>query len=77
MKRKYVKPYLLVESYQLDASVATACSAQPNGQPIYYGETNCSFGGEYYFDPRCAEDVVNGDCYHGPYASDGMVFIMS
>lgn len=76
MKRNYVKPFLLVEPYQLLASVA-ACSNEPGGTPIYYSETTCDYGGGYFFSSQCDEDVVNGDCYHGPFVSDGLTFIMS
>ena len=75
MKRRYVKPYLMVEPYQLDASIAEACSSN-GGTPIYYGEGNCMYM-EYFYSSQCPEDVVHGDCYHGPEATDGITFVMS
>ena len=41
MKKSYRKPYLGVESFQLNAAVAEACSTAGR-EPIHYGESNCS-----------------------------------
>lgn len=79
MKRNYTKPYLLVESFQLNAAVATSCSSEGK-QPIHYGENTCIVGDDSdetyieYLGNACEIDVVgdvggdNNDtfCYHGP-----------
>ncbi len=79
MKRKYSKPYLFVESFQLNAAIATSCSSQGK-QPIHFGENTCIVGDDSdeqaieYLGNACAMDIINnvsGDdndefCYHGP-----------
>ena len=78
MKKKYSKPYIFIESFQLDASIATSCSAE-NKYPIHFGVQTCSAGneeGETYVDVlgnACTINVSDnkgGDdndtfCYHG------------
>lgn len=79
MKRNYSKPYLVMESFQLNAAVAASCSSEEK-QPIHYGENTCIVGddpGEQaveYLGNACELDIVGnvgGDsndtiCYHGP-----------
>lgn len=75
MKKKYVKPYIVVESFQLNAAVASACSKE-NKYPLNYGMDVCTLDEEEpglnYFGPACIHNVhVEGDgndliCYHGP-----------
>ena len=43
MKREYRKPYLAMESFQLNAAIAASCSSD-NKQPIHYGENTCIVG---------------------------------
>lgn len=83
MKKKYVKPVIAVESFQLDAAIAASCSAQ-GYIPIGYTEDTCSFEGEYFNYNNCQVDLTGpgGDgndtiCYHGPTAAGGMVFVVS
>lgn len=74
-KKKYTKPVVIVESFQLNAAVASACSTDPNKIVIHYGFDNCTAEEEEpgwgYFGNQCAYDVaVEGDgndeiCYHG------------
>ena len=74
MKKTYVKPYIAVETFQLDAAIAAACS--PNKQPLNYSMDTCTLEEEMpgynYFGNLCVHDVqVEGDgndliCYHGP-----------
>lgn len=79
MKRTYSKPYLLVESFQLDAAIAASCSY--NGlKPLNHDINSCQSGdasGEVYIQyvgAACDLDIVNnigGDendkfCYQGP-----------
>lgn len=91
MKKIYSKPYLAVESFQLDAAIAASCSSQ-DYVPIGYGENNCGLGtpaaGEgkqyqFFNHDNCAFDLVDfaGDgndteCYHGPHLS-GVTFVAS
>lgn len=80
MKRKYQKPYLAVESFQLNAAIAASCSSEGK-QPIHYGENTCIVGDNpdeqaiEYLGNACELDIVGdvgGDsndtfCYHGPF----------
>lgn len=91
MKKTYTKPYIAVESFQLDAAIAASCSSQ-GYHPIGYGENNCGLGtasaGEgktwaFFNYHNCAFDLTDasGDgndtpCYHGPSVS-GVSFIAS
>ena len=89
MKRKYEKPFLAVESFQLNAAIAGSCSGVTS---IGHYEDSCGYGKVsdnywYYFnDVNCEVDVTgnsggdNNDtpCYHGPYSTaDGMTFVWS
>lgn len=78
MKKKYEKPIFIVESFQLDASIAASCSSQ-GYQPIGYGENNCGFEPgtdkqwQFFNYNNCDLDITGpgGDgndtvCYHGP-----------
>ncbi|MBE6984290.1 MAG: hypothetical protein E7434_01510 [Ruminococcaceae bacterium] len=84
MKREYVKPYLGLESFQLDAAVATACSTL-GFYPIRHREENCTFDdGQFYNFFNCLIDLTDDTkdqndaiCYHGPLASGGIVFTWS
>ena len=41
MKKEYEKPYIMVESFQLNAAIAASCSS--GGKiPINYGVANCT-----------------------------------
>ena len=83
MKKNYSKPYLAVESFQLDAAIASSCSA--NGKfPLGHGMDTCTSFEEApglgYFGLACdkgGNDVVNPGsdnndtiCYHGPIYQD-------
>lgn len=83
MRKKYIKPYLAVEPYQLDASVAAACSTE-NKIPIYYSDYNCFHPGSFSFATQCDNNVVDpgpgqGDvpCTHGVYGPAGLAFTYS
>lgn len=88
MKRTYSKPYLLVESFQLSASIATSCSSQGK-TPLNFTISTCSSGdqdGEEYIDylgNACDNDIlgdengIGGDdndrfCYQGPFDPYGV-----
>ena len=83
MKKKYEKPLLIIESFQLDATVAASCSSQ-GYIPIDYNEDGCSFdNGQFFNLNNCQVDLTgpNGDgndttCYHGPTEA-GYTFISS
>lgn len=75
MKKTYVKPCVAVETFQLNAAVAAACS-QENKLPLNYSMDTCTLQEEApglnYFGNICIHDIkVEGDgndliCYHGP-----------
>lgn len=83
MKKEYKKPYLLVETFQLDAAIAASCSSQ-GFIPIGRSENTCSFdGGQFFNYNNCQMDLTGpeGDgndtkCYHGPMLA-GNTFIAS
>ena len=83
MKKKYEKPVFIIESFQLDATIATSCSSD-RYIPINYGENNCSYKeGQFFSANNCQFDLTGpeGDgndtlCYHGPSLA-GMTFISS
>ena len=85
MKKTYSKPYIAVESFQLDAAIASSCSGTGK-MPLHFGQNSCTSFEEApglgYFGSACAAnggyDVINPDtddnngnfCYHGPMFSD-------
>ena len=89
MKKKYSKPCIVIESFQLDAAIAASCSSQ-NFIPINYNENGCGFlemgqGHWQFFNyDNCETNLVgsggdNNDqvCYHGPFDAPGMTFVAS
>lgn len=86
MKKSYVKPYIAVETFQLDAAIASSCTSQGK-QPLNYSMDVCTLEEEMpglgYFGNECTHDVqVEGDgndliCYHGPIQTAGSMFMMS
>lgn len=88
LKKKYAKPMLELEAFQLNAAIAASCSSQ-GFQPISHGENSCGYEGAagswvYFNLNNCQIDLTGpetdgGDtyCYHGPTASYGMTFISS
>ena len=92
MKKEYSKPYLLVESFQLDAAIAASCSAS-GAEAINYSLNTCTAMEEApglgYFGQACAanggDDVAtlvgsdgnDGFCYHGPIADLATMFMNS
>lgn len=56
--KKYTKPYLLVESFQLDAAIAGSCTEKSEGKgvAIHYGQNSCVYydaAGDIYFGNNC------------------------
>lgn len=76
MKKEYRKPYLAVESFQLDAAIAGACKDAGKYTLNHY-ESSCRPSGDgvgFYFSFACGAqgglDVIHpdgeGPCYQGP-----------
>ncbi len=71
--KKYTKPYILVESFQLDAAIAGPCAEKNggNGIAINHGLNNCKLvdaAGDIIFGAACVGgDIVDDDnegaCY--------------
>ena len=87
MKKEYAKPYIMVESFQLNAAIAASCSSQ-GATPIHYGVDTCTAQEEApglgYFGVQCDWDVnkVEFDendtiCYHGPKSDLSVMFLAS
>ncbi|MGN0357764.1 MAG: hypothetical protein ACI4E0_08175 [Blautia sp.] len=75
MKRKYSKPVLFVESFQLNAAVAGDCTG---GYTTGHGDNNCGYGDgsaegfkyQFFNEWNCATDVVGAGPDAGDPASD-------
>ena len=74
MKKKYEKPCIIIESFQLNAAVASSCTNEGK-LALNYNMNICKrddIQGFTYFGLACTHDVrVEGDgndliCYHGP-----------
>lgn len=91
MKKLYTKPYLAVESFQLDAAIASSCTGDDK-QALGYSLNTCTleddkgtqeFIGLNYFGNACVHNVqVEGDgndqiCYHGPTVNANTLFMNS
>lgn len=81
MKKIYHKPYVLKESFQLDAAIAGDC-AKNNGITLNHGSTTCPHESGYYAGSLCATNVAepggdgnDGLCYHGPFGN--LIFLQS
>lgn len=78
MKKKYVKPEAIFESFELSASVAAGCS--PSGK-AQFSQGECAFkiGGSMLFIEAvdaCVEKVPDGGtyCYHVPEGAGTKIF---
>lgn len=84
MKKVYSKPYIGIDSFQLNAAIATACTTG-GGQSINHGESTCSFAnGQFYSLVNCQIDLTgpanDGNdtiCYHGPLLTGNITFTFS
>lgn len=88
MKRKYIKPVLAVESFQINAAIAGSCST---GTPIGHYEEGCGYGTSSegnmfrFFNENTCDIDLTGDggddndtpCYHGPINTSGLIFVWS
>lgn len=72
MKKTYTKPYIAVESFQLDAAIAASCSSEGK-TALNYAIATCKDypdAASGYFGNSCTHNVVvEGDgndliCYH-------------
>lgn len=81
MKKKYIKPMIVEESFQLDAAIAGDCHGT-NQVPLNHYADSCVHGPYFAMDvcrfPVPIEDMENDTiCYHGPIYTDGITFIYS
>ncbi len=66
MKTEYQKPYLAVESFQLNAAIAGSCAGLTT---LSHGLDTCTLNdgigvdqsGTTFFGAKCQDDVVNTD----------------
>ena len=81
-KKKYAKPYLIIEAFQLDTAVAS-CSGD-GGVAINYSLDQCdledTMPGFSWFGSACENSILdaqegNTSCYNAPV--DGMTFLNS
>lgn len=82
MKKKYIKPMIAEESFQLDAAIAGDCHGN-NMIPINHYALTCSYD-VFFSHGTCRFDVAGADedgndalCYHGPTATQGITFTYS
>ncbi len=78
MRKKYVKPEAIFESFELSASIAAGCS--PSGK-AQLGQGDCAFkvGGSLLFTAQvetCEEKITDGGqyCYHVPEGAATKIF---
>ena len=84
MKKTYVKPYIAVESFQLDAAIATSCS-DSGKYALGHAVNDCKHESGYFGDACSPFDVTDfkgadGNdelCYHGPFPGIGDAFLAS
>lgn len=91
MKKEYVKPYIAVESFQLNAAIASSCSSE-NKLPLNFTDDTCvDSTGSGYFGDACGSaggidmtppydhggDDNDGLCYHGPVTDVADMFMNS
>lgn len=67
MKKEYVKPYLALESFQLVAALAGACS-EGGSSPLNSGIDSCILADDTLFGSACEDSVHDYPelCYQGP-----------
>ena len=84
MKKTYVKPYIAVESFQLDAAIAASCS-NDGKEPVGHTVNQCKHESGYFgdaCDPFDLTDFTGPDgndqvCYHGPIPGVADAFLAS
>lgn len=64
MKKIYTKPFIAVESFQLNAAIAASCSSQGK-QKVGFTMDGCNLAeeapNEIYIGKACAENILNSD----------------
>ena len=89
MKKQYAKPSIIIESFQLNATIATSTcreDALKDGMDyikLGYSEDTCTYdNGQFFNYDNCEFDLTGPQndgndtvCYHGP--TFGIVFINS
>lgn len=83
MKKEYAKPYVLKESFQLDAAIAGSCSDDGYLVLNHY-RSNCTEAG-YFASSVCDNDISldypadssDDFCYHGPLGTGNLPFLAS
>ena len=59
MKKDYIKPYLAVESFQLDAAIAGTCTGDGKMSMNHYPDScNLFIYGEEVFGSACGDNVI-------------------
>lgn len=82
MKKVYIKPYLAVESFQLNAAIAASCSEE-GFETLNRYKSGCTHESGWFAGDVCDLDAVGEDgdfdepCYHGPITTGNMPFIYS
>lgn len=84
MKKTYVKPYIAVESFQLDAAIATSCSSSGKNA-LGHAVNDCKHESGYFGDACSPFDMTGFDgpdendklCYHQPFPEVVAVFLAS
>lgn len=90
MKKEYKKPFLAVESFQLDAAIAGTCS-NVGKFPLNHGIDSCTLAdgdndiGDVFFGRACADDIVNNNvntnddefCYQALNITLGGLYVTS
>ncbi|MBQ6889620.1 MAG: hypothetical protein IJN53_01150 [Oscillospiraceae bacterium] len=82
MKREYIKPYLAVESFQLDAALAGSCT-DGGGESINHYQHSCVDEVYGFFSSQCDTNVTDENnvddklCYHGPIDDLAGLFLSS
>ena len=78
MKKEYRSPFLIMESFQLNAAVAGSCSGSKI--VLNHAQSSCIYdnGGEVLFSTQCDIDLVHsseddGYCYTGPFGKDNFL----
>lgn len=79
MKKRYVKPGIIIEDFKIAQSISAGCGAAHNsslGGPTQWDKTSCGWnagGAVIWIDephgctvPTDEDGVVNGFCYNSP-----------
>ncbi len=78
MRKKYVKPEAIFESFELSASIAAGCSPSGKAQFVH-GDCAFKIGGSMLFTAEvqsCVDKITDGGqyCYHVPEGAATKIF---